>query len=1333
MGRLFAAITLIIVAAVAAALIVPRLVNWNDYRHVFETEAAKIFGRSVRIEGDVNLVILPKPVLSLRGVRIADEFGRFERPFAEVERFNMVLSLRALLGGTVEAKTLELDQPIVRLKVDGLGEGNWQSVRPHNFNLPIRQVVLSQAEIKNGAIEFRRVRGTRALRVDRISGTLSAESLQGPYRFNGEAYVGREMRELHLSGDTRGKSGLRLKGAIRSASGASLYQVDGNLQGLYGPLKYTGPIVARVALDKAAREASGSLAELMPGRALELRASSEITLEDVKLENIAFTLTQDNRPQSLSGSAFASWGDKPRLDIAVQSKRFDIDQLLRFNGQQETRPTPAAAIAALPKIFEGWPFTPKQGAIVAKIQQATLGGDGIEELDLSVFHDSGAWKIEKLTGRLPGDTDIDIKGMVPASDAFALSGEIKLTGRNLSRLLAWAAPSLGVVDAGNAPRFSLNSRVTFSAQRIAFIDAKGDLGDSTFSGDLVYDYGKASKLILALESKRLDLRNVFGDGDLASTAFGGVGNKAALTPVPAPDASAAPGAPDAASPTTPAAPAKSSLADVARTIFQARSTQVRVRVTQLLLPTMEARDVRSSLRYENGTLDISELNLATTDGLSIKANGRVTGFEKIPNGAINLSVDAPNAPSVFNLARLLGLESAGRISPTTQKRMDAFAPLRIAGQLNASKKDRIFELKLKGKAAGSELTFSGRLDGEFTDLNTASLNISGAIGNTDGRRLIAQLAPDVPLDAKAPSSGAGALDVTVSGALKSGLKGRIDLRTSEAEGRFKGSIMPLAEPWAFDGDLTIKAKQAATVLSMLRLSPGGTPVTGNIDLYTAIVKKGTRYDISSLDLRIGGETIGGKASIDVSGKRPIADINIGAQNIILPKLAAYLVDWQRKDISSQLAEATSGKSVWPSQAFSFRAFESADGKLKMKADTMLLTDGLTLSKAEFQASLKDGALTVSKLDGKLYDGTFTGNGSLKSTNGRIALNGHVKLEDIDIAKLTTPSNGKPLFKSEGDLELAFAGEGFSPRGLITIATGKGKFNLTKGTLYGMSPTAIKNAADNYPEEKAANKKKHWSEQLTGKLRKGKLNIPAISAPLTLQNGLLQVQDLKVEGKYYKADIDTTLDFTTFHLDSTWEVITSRKSKYGEDLPPVRIVFAGPIANFTSLKPQIDHGELERFLSFKGTERKMERLEKLNQQLPGGNSNSNSNRRPHSSSSQQNNTPPTAALPPKERNSQPQSPQSSLTEMPEPDTSPPSSADSSDRVKRPPAAASTLPGWSTYTEEQAPASQSTARNQKNESSEDFKDRIRRALRSSENANGSSAVRTPPEDEANAPRY
>lgn len=1291
LARLLAALTMLIVAAVAAALVVPRLIDWNDYRTTFEAEATKIFGRAVRIEGNINLVILPTPTLNMRGVRVADEMGSFTRPFAEVESFDMVLSLRALLSGTVEAKQLQLDQPIIRLVVDELGEGNWQSVRPHNFSLPIQQVILNQANIKDGAIEFRRGKSTKPLRVDRITGTFSADSLSGPFRYNGSAFAGGELRELHVTASQQDNAAQRLKGTVRAASGNSLYQLDGDIKGLEGALQYTGPVVVRIALDKAARESSGGLADVMPGKALELRASSVISLEDVRLENIAFTLTQDDRPQSLSGSAYASWGDKPRLDIAVESSWFDIDQLLHFGGEEQGKPTPAAAIAALPKLFEGWAFKPKQGAIIAKIQQAGLGGEMIEGLDLSVLHDAGAWKIEKLIAQLPGDTAIDIKGTVPGGETFTMKGDIKLNGRNLSRLLRWAVPSLGAVDAGNAPRFSLNGNMALTAQKIEFKGAKGELGDSTFSGDLVYDYGAASQLVLSLQSERLDLRNVFGDGDLVSSATANVGM----------------GGIGEAAPPTPAAPAaKASLADVARTVFQARSTQVSVRVEQLQLSGLEARDVRSVLRYEDGTLDIRELNLATTDGLSIKADGRVTDFGQKPNGAINLAINAPSAPAVANLARLMGLDGNGA-GAAAQRRTGAFAPLRVNGSLNASKENRTLELTLAGNAAGSELTFSGRLDGDFTDLNNSKLDVNGVIGNADGRRLIAQLAPEVPLDGTPATGGSGALNVTASGALKTGLTGRIELRTPEAEGRFNGRIAPLDEPWSLDGDLSIKASQASTVLSMLRLSPGGTPVGGEIDLHTAITKKGTVYSISALDLRIGGETIGGRASIDVAGERPVADIDIGADSIFLPKLAAYFVDWDRKDVTSQLAEATAGQSFWPGHAFSFRAFEAAGGKARMHAKTLMLTDGITLSEGTLEATLKDGALTVSKLNGQLYDGAFTGSGKLSAARGRITLDARVKLEKADLARITLGSDGKPLAKTRADLDLTLGGEGFSPRGLIAIMSGKGQLSIQKGSLSGISPAALKTAADGYLGEEAAQKER-WTTRLGTDVRKGTLNHPAITVPVTVKDGLLQIQGAAFEGTDYKASVDLTTDLSALRLDSEWLITTRAKSKAGEDLPPVKLVFAGPVSEFATLQPQIDSDELQRFLSLKRMERDMDRLEKLNGQTspatPPRNT-TGANVTGSKGNAESSATAPPAPPPPAPA-AAPASASQPVRER-ERERKPPPAPRMSDapKVVQPPLDSWEAPGWATDTEEKAAP-------QRQETSQEFEARIRRALRSSE---------------------
>jgi uncharacterized protein involved in outer membrane biogenesis len=1169
LGSLLATLTTILVVILTAALAVPYFIDWNAYRDVFEAQAAKVFGRQVKIDGDVDLKLLPLPTLKMHGLRVADDMGKFKRPFAEVKGFDMVLSLPSLLGGTIEAKQLELDQPVIRLEVDELGESNWQNVGPLGSNIPVRQVVLSKVDITNGAFEFRHGKGANPSRIDRISGTLAADSLTGPFRFTGTANVAGDHRDVRLSTSRMENQGFHLKGAIHALSGASLYQVDGQVDGLDGALKYTGPITARLALDTAAKEAgnNGGNGESNPGKAVELRASSTISLENVKLENIAFTLTQNDRPQSLSGSAFASWGDKPRLDIAIDASWLDVDQMLRIVGdQQGTQSAPARAIAALPSVFSGWSFTPQEGVIKAHIQQAGLGGEMIEGFSFEASHNTGGWKIDTLMAKLPGDTDINVTGKLLPGEKFALNGDFSLTGKHLARLLRWAAPSLGAVDAGDAQHFSLNSQVTLGSEKIAFKGAKGELGESAFSGDLVYDFGAASQVVLTLESERLDLRQLFGKQEPTPAVGGETWNpKTEET--------------------------KTSLADVVRSVFQANSSEVSVRIAHLQMPSLEAKDVRSVLRYENGTFDIGELNLATTDGLSVKAHGHITDFSQKPNGELNLTIDAPNASAVSNLSRLAGFDNVGQAA---QRRMDAFAPLQLKGNLNADRKSRELRLTLAGSAAGSELTFNGQLDGDFADLNTSKLDMSGVISNADGRHLIAQLAPEVPVDTSASTSGPGTLKVTASGALKSGLKGSVVLRTAEAQGRFEGRIAPLDNPsWSLDGDINLHAAQATTALSMLRISPGGTPVTGPLEMHATLKKKATKYEIGSLDLQIGGEAVGGSIKVDTAGARPFAEIDIGAGAVMLPRLGAYLVDWDRKDLSSQLAEATTGASIWANQAFSFRAFEVADGTLKIRASSLTLTDGLTLGEAQLQASLKNGALDISALNGQLYGGTFSGTGKLTSERGRIVLDAQLKLDKADLAKIAIDRNGKPLAKGKGELEFTLAGEGFSPRGLIAVVSGNGQLRLQKGTLNGLTPAVLRDAADVYLAEEIPQKDKLLA-QITANLWKGTLNFDPLTVPLSVKDGVLQFRDAAINGPDATTTISLMADLASLRLDSEWEIAYTGATKSGEKLPPIRFVFAGPISDFGILSPRLNQEQFERFLSMRRMEEDMERLEKLGQ-------------------------------------------------------------------------------------------------------------------------------------------
>lgn len=1184
MGSLLAALATIIVTGLTALFALPYVVDWNDYKVQFESQAAKLVGRPVAIEGNIDLSILPVPTLSVRGLRISDEFGRFESPFAEVEEFNAVLSLPPLLRGTMEAKSIVLDQPVVRLKIDDFGEGTWLSLGPHGMTIPVpvRQVVLNRVDIRNGAIELRRATSSTA-RFDRITGHLSADSLSGPFRFDGVGAIGGGDKEIKLAA-VRSKTDphLRLKGSLRSLDGVSLYQLDGQIKGLHGPVHYEGPVAARLALDTRAKKAeTGQLAEPMAGKAIELRATAKITLEDAKLDDIALTVTQNDRPQQVTGWAHASWNGVPRLDLNVEASWLDIDQMLRAGSAGE-RPVPTTAIAALPRIFEGWSFKPRQGQITAKIQQAGLSGDVVEGVNFVASHNSGGWEIDTLVAHLPGDTDLDVKGTLPAGDALAFNGSFVLNGKNLSRLLRWSAPSLGVVDAGNAQNFGLSSGITLTPQQLAFRNAKGSLGDSSFTGDLVHDYGDSSKLLLALESERLDLRALYAArnrsaDDPEGDALAQIGPYKTTN--------------DWSAETVPTR--KTNLADVLGTVFKADQSNVSLLVSRLQLPDFEARDVRSAFRYEKGTFDFRELNLATTDGLKVEASGRITGFESKPNGSLKLSIDAPSAPSVTNLARLVGFDGVSR---GARRRIEALSPFQLRGNFDAVAAQNSSKLTLAGKAGGSELTFNGRMRGSFEELGNASIDINGGIGNADGSRLIAQLAPEVPLEKAAAQKGAGYLNISTLGTVKSGLVSKIELQTPQARGQFEGQIALLAEPsWKLTGDLNMRATQATTALSMLRLSPGGTPVTGAIDLRASISKEAAEYQVADLTLKIGGETVRGSFKADVSGDRPVADIDINAASVVLPKIAAYLVDWERDDLSSQIANVASGMiGPWPEQAFSLSALRAFDGTIRIKAPAFAVADGLTLQDGALKATLAAGTLDVSELRGEVYGGTFAASGSLRALKGRAGFDGQFSLKNADLAALSKAHGGGKVVSGTGDLDLSFSGEGISPRGLITVMSGEGQLVLSKGTIFGLSPSVLKNAAETYLQEEIPDQDV-LAARLQEDLQSGRLPYRKIAVPVAVKDGVVRVAEAEFGGDDYRARAGLIVDLGSLRFDSAWSVDALGTTKDEQPLPPVRMVFAGPLSQFSSVSLQLNADNYERFLTMKRMDQDMEKLERLSQE------------------------------------------------------------------------------------------------------------------------------------------
>lgn len=127
MRKLGIVILVIVVLLVAAALIVPHLININEYHSQIQAQLQKRLGRQVTL-GSMNLSLIP-PSFEVQDATISEDpaFGT-SRPFAEAEKLAVSVKFWPLLHKDVEVKSLELTRPHIELVRNAQGVWNFATL-----------------------------------------------------------------------------------------------------------------------------------------------------------------------------------------------------------------------------------------------------------------------------------------------------------------------------------------------------------------------------------------------------------------------------------------------------------------------------------------------------------------------------------------------------------------------------------------------------------------------------------------------------------------------------------------------------------------------------------------------------------------------------------------------------------------------------------------------------------------------------------------------------------------------------------------------------------------------------------------------------------------------------------------------------------------------------------------------------------------------------------------------------------------------------------------------------------------------------------------------------
>lgn len=116
------------VLIIGAIIILPMVVDPNDYKEEIVTAVEENTGRNFQIEQDLNLTVFPWLGLETGGVVLGNAEGFKKENMLKAEQLKVRVKLMPLLGGNVEVDTLILKGLDTNLEIDKSGKTNWDDL-----------------------------------------------------------------------------------------------------------------------------------------------------------------------------------------------------------------------------------------------------------------------------------------------------------------------------------------------------------------------------------------------------------------------------------------------------------------------------------------------------------------------------------------------------------------------------------------------------------------------------------------------------------------------------------------------------------------------------------------------------------------------------------------------------------------------------------------------------------------------------------------------------------------------------------------------------------------------------------------------------------------------------------------------------------------------------------------------------------------------------------------------------------------------------------------------------------------------------------------------------
>lgn len=1101
MKRLLVGLLIVLVLLIAAVLIVPSVINWNDYRAEIAAQIEARTGREVSIDGDVSFTAIPSPALSVDGLRVANLPGATAEHFASLKSLEIEVALWPLLSGTVEVRRLVLVDPVVELEVLPDGRENWvfnqretgaetATASGRAFDVSVDQFLM-----ENGTIVYRDGPAPPQ-RFEGLNAAVSAQSLAGPFTVKGDM----QLNDLPLALEVkvgnldaaRVPMDVRINVPDREAALAfsgvgTLPSQDGSTMQDYavaGTLSLQAANPAALFAAEGAGEGHGPLSAPLSLEGRATAAGNRVALDDlnVSLGDIGG-----------KGAVSYDFGNAPAFKVLLNLNAVNLDALFPApdnadDGDSSDEDGADAVALSLPGDL--------RGDVELTADVLTYNDGAIRQMRATASVQDGAVSLTSMTALLPGGSDLAFSGQgTPGDGGLSFGGKLRLGSANPKALLAW----LGV-DASGFPddrmtQLALEAVVTAQGDVLQMHDLDLQLDTSRITGGIGYVLQERPSFSAALAIDRLPLDPYLQTDTEAATDW------------------------------------RESLA-----VLNDFDTRLQITAGRLIVDQRPITDVVMDVELVGGALQITRLSAADLMGATVSLSGTAGGFDDRLTWNVSGDIAAAQGGDVL---AALGMD----------------APSPAAGQAPLS-----LTLASRGGVAASTLSAEGTLgttafsiagDGENWDQDDRQVQVRFSVQNPSWAALTRQVdvAAVTPLEG---ADGPVALEGTIAGA---GADYDLTLTLDAVGGRIAvtGPVTGLgAGTDTVPGiDLAIVAESADPITFLRGLgvdfSPprdglGALRLNGRVDGSTEVLS------VSDLRAEIGAAVLTGSLSYDQTGARPRFNAVIDAGSLNLDQ---FLPPAE----TGAVAAKETGGARWSREPFDFAAWQNMDGTIRFKADEFQVRryqfDALDLG-----ASLIGGRLELTNLSGFLFGGAMNATGVF-DVSAMPSLSLTLNLNEASVAQALAATADQQTATGTFVLNGQVTAAGENQFAMISALDGRLDFNARDGVVRGFDIGRLS-------QEVAALLSGTGALEAIGDasrvydiyLEEGETPYTRITAAFQIESGVAVARGARAGLTASEAVVNATLDLPAWTMDA--DLVFRLTGLAHANTPPVGTRVYGPI-------------------------------------------------------------------------------------------------------------------------------------------------------------------------------